>query len=252
MNLSDITVNLLSLVFVAVFLVLLLVFTVLARKRSPGRRDIPGYTRLKRAIGLAVETGNRLHISVGRGGLAGLEGASGLAGLTLLDRITRLASASDRPPVASSGDGSLSVLSQDVIKTAFQSANAESQYRPSSGRLTGVTPLSFAAGAMALVHEEQVSANLMVGHFGSEAGLIAGAAEQTSGLAMGGSDDLSGQAVLYAAAEEPLVGEEIYAGGAYLEAGAAHAASLQVEDVFRWLFILAILLGAVARMVGIL
>lgn len=252
MNLSEITGNLLSLVFVAAFVVLLLVFTMLARKRSPERREIPGYTRLKRAIGLAVETGTRLHISLGRGGLAGVEGASALAGLSLLDRITRLASASDKPPVASSGEGNLSILSQDVIKSAFQSANAEAQYRPGSGRLTGVTPLSFAAGAMTLVHDEQISASLMVGHFGSEAGLIAGAADQTSGLAMGGSDDLSGQAVLYAAAQEPLVGEEIYAGGAYLEAGAAHAASLQVEDVFRWLFILAILLGAAARMVGIL
>lgn len=252
MNLTDITGNLLSLVFVLAFLVLLIVFTMLARKRSPARREIPGYTRLKRAIGLAVETGSRLHISLGRGGLTGLEGASALTGLTLLDRITRLASASDRPPVASTGDGSISILTQDVIKTAFQSANAESQYKPSAGRLTGVTPLSFAAGSMALVHDEQVSANLMVGHFGSEAGLIAGAADQESGIAMGGSEDLDGQAVLYAAALEPLVGEEIYAGGAYLGAGPAHSASLQVEDIFRWLIILAILLGAVARMVGIL
>ena len=96
MNLTDITGNLLSLVFVLAFLVLLIVFTMLSRKRSPARREIPGYTRLKRAIGLAVETGNRLHISLGRGGLTGLEGASALTGLTLLDRITRLASASDR------------------------------------------------------------------------------------------------------------------------------------------------------------
>lgn len=252
MNLTDITGNLLSLVFILAFLALLIVFTMLRRKSSAARREIPGYTRLKRAIGLAVETGSRLHISLGRGGLTGLEGASALTGLTLLDRITRLASASDRPPVASTGDGSISILTQDVIRTAFQSANAEGQYRPSAGRLTGVTPLSFAAGSMALVHDEQVSANLMIGHFGSEAGLIASAADQESGIAMGGSEDLDGQAVLYAAAQEPLVGEEIYAGGAYLEAGPAHSASLQVEDIFRWLIILAILLGAVARMAGIL
>ena len=252
MNLTDITANLLSLVLVLAFLVLLIVFTMLARKRSPARREIPGYARLKRAIGLAVETGSRMHISLGRGGLTGLEGASALTGLTLLDRITRLASASDKPPVASTGDGSLSILTQDVIKGAFQSASAEVQYKPSAGRLTGLTPLSYAAGAMAVVHDEQVSANLMVGHFGSEVGLITGAADQGASLALGGSEDLSGQAVLYAAAQEPLVGEEIFAGGAYLDAGPAHAASLQVQDLFRWLIILAIILGAVARMVGIL
>jgi len=56
---------------------------------------------------------------------------------------------------------------------------------------------------------------------------------------------------LYAAAQDPLIGEELFASGAYVGAGPSHEASLHVQDVLRWLVILAILVGALLRMVGV-
>ena len=69
---------------------------------------------------------------------------------------------------------------------------------------------------------------------------------------MVGTDDVSGQAVLYATAQEALIGEETFAGGAYLGAGPMHIASLRVQDIFRWVLILAMLVGALLKLVGIL
>lgn len=252
MNSSDFSGNLYELMMVLVFFVLLMVFTTLARKRKREKREIPGYNHLKRAIGLAVETGNRLHISIGRGSLVGIEGSAALAGLSILERITRMASSSDRPPIVTSGEGSLSILTQDVLRTTYISARAEAQYNPNASRLTGVTPLAYAAGAMTLVPDEQVSTNILVGHFSSEAALLTESGEQFGKTSFGSSEELTGQAVLYATTQEPIVGEEIFAGGAYLEAGPAHEASLQVQDIFRWLIILIILLGAVARLAGLM
>jgi hypothetical protein len=70
-------------------------------------------------------------------------------------------------------------------------------------------------------------------------------------LTLAGTDNLTGQAVLYATAHEPLIGEELYAGGAYLQAGPIHTASLQAQDAIRWLLVGVILIGIVLKVVGL-
>jgi hypothetical protein len=47
-----------------------------------------------------------------------------------------------------------------------------------------------------------------------------------------------------------LIGEELYAAGAYVGAGAVHEASLTVQDILRWLIIAAILVGSLLKFVG--
>ena len=214
-------------------------------------RDIPAFHRFRRAVGLSVESGQRLHISLGRGGLNDLPGGATFIGLTILKCCTRAASISDRPPVATSGESITAVLSQDTLRSGYASLGAERRYVPTNGRLSGMTPLAYAAGVMPDIHDEHVSASIFAGHFGSEIGLLIEAGERTRGLTVAGSDSLPAQAVLYAAAQEPLVGEELYAGGAYLGAGPAHTASLRMQDVLRWVVIGLILLGAILKLVGV-
>ncbi|MBK8422041.1 DUF6754 domain-containing protein [Candidatus Villigracilis saccharophilus] len=71
-------------------------------------------------------------------------------------------------------------------------------------------------------------------------------------ISIGASDELSGQAVLYANTNDALIGEELFATGAYLGAGASHAASLTVQDILRWLVILSLLGGAAAKFFGVI
>jgi hypothetical protein len=56
--------------------------------------------------------------------------------------------------------------------------------------------------------------------------------------------------VLFASAQDALIGEELFSTGAYLGAGASHLASLTVQDLFRWLIILTLLGGAAAKFAG--
>jgi hypothetical protein len=241
-----------GLVIVIVFVGLMIIFAAAGRKH-PGRnlREIHAFTRLKRAVGLAVEAGTRLHVSLGRGSIIGPESGSALAGFSMLERITRAASISDRPPVATSGDSVLSILSEDTLRGTYRSMGVEHEYKLGSAQLTGLTPLSYAVGAMPVIRDGKVTANLLTGHLGSEVALITDAGERAGSLTIAGTDSLPGQAVLFAAAHEPLIGEELFAGGAYLNAGPFHIASLRTQDVFRWAIIVVILLGALARFVGI-
>jgi hypothetical protein len=238
-------------------LVLLLLTAVLylggifLRRRFPGAfRPIRAYERLNRAVGLAVESGTRLHISLGRGNLFTARGASALAALGMLRKLSERTSLSDRPPVVTSGDASLAILAQDTLQSGYRAAAAEDQYRPSTGRLTGLTPLSYAAGTVPITRDESVSTNVFLGDFGAEAALMVESAERESTSVIAASDNLSAQSVFYATSQDPLIGEELFAAGAYVGAGAAHEASLTVQDILRWLVIVAILIGSLLKLVG--
>jgi hypothetical protein len=215
-------------------------------------RSIQAFSHFRREVDLAVEAGKRLHISLGRGNINDLQGGAAFIGLTILDRCARAASNSDRPPVTTSGDGVVTILSQDTLQSTYRSLATEQRYDPTNARLTGLTPLAYAAGAMPAIHDEHVSANILAGHFGTEVALLTEAGERSRSLTVAGSDSIPAQAVLYATTDEALLGEELYAAGAYLGAGTAHTASLRMQDILRWVLVVAIVIGAILKLLGIL
>ena len=243
--------SIIGLVLVLVVAGLLLGLTFIRRKSAPSFREIAAFTRLKRAIGTSVEDGTRLHISLGRGGLQTPNSAPGLAGLAMLRHLVEQTSASDKPPVVTSGAGDLSILTRDTLQAGYQAAGAEDIYDPTTGRLTGLTPFSFAAGAIPSMRDENVSSNIFIGHFGPEVALLTDTAERTNSPAIAAAVDPTAQAILYASVEEPLIGEELFAAGAYSNAGPAHQASLQVQDILRLVIILVLLGGSLLKLAGL-
>lgn len=231
---------------------LLLLLTIWQRKFPRPVRPIAALTCLTQFIGLSVEDGTRLHVSLGHGGLLTPRGGSALAGLSMLRHLAEQTSVSDCPPVATTGDPALSLLAQDTLRAGYQAAGVEELFVPTSGRLSGMSPFGFAAGAMPVIRNENVSANIMIGHFGPESALITEAAERESVITIGASDELAAQAILFAASQDALIGEELYAAGAYLGSRASHTASLTLQDILRWLIILFLLVGSAAKFLGVI
>jgi hypothetical protein len=226
------------------------IFAYTRRKGSPRLlRRIPAFQNLRRAVGLAVEDGKRLHVSLGNGGILETSNTSALAGLSALERVAQFSMVSDRPPVASSGNGTLAILSQDTLRYVYRSGNALGQYDPQRGRLSGVTPFSYVAGTIPIIRREGVAANILIGNFGPEVGFLTDAADQEKAFTLAASDSLTAQSVLYASAQEPLIGEELYAVPAYLKPGPFHQASLHAQDFLRWLLIAILVIGALIKLI---
>jgi hypothetical protein len=235
------------LIFVAF---LLIVVSVVTRKSMPRLREIPAFTRLIRTLGLSVEDGKRLHISLGHGSLLDERGGSAFAGLAALQIISEKTSVSDMPPVASAGDPTLGLLTQDTMQAGYQAAGVEELYVPTTSRVTGFTPFSYAAGAMHIAPNENVSTNILLGHFGPEVSLLADSSDRENVTVIGASDNLAGQSVLFASTQDALIGEELFGTGAYLGAGTSHTASLTVQDILRWLIIVSLIVGAGLKFIG--
>jgi hypothetical protein len=234
-----------ELIILAVSAILLLVITLWKRKSPAKLHEIPALAQLYRLLGLSVEDGTRLHISLGSGSLLDARGGSALAGLAMLHHIAERTSVSDKPSVASAGTSVLGLLSQDTLQAGYRVAGVEELYAPTTGRVAGLSPFGYAAGAMNISQDENVSANIMVGNFGPEVALITDASERVNVATVGASDNLAGQAVLFANTQDPLIGEELFSTAAYLGGAPSHLASLTVQDILRWSIILVLLGGAV-------
>ena len=111
--------------------------------------------------------------------------------------------------------------------------------------------MSYIAGVIPIIHDEDISANLLVGSYGGEVALLTDAIDQENAFSLAASDSLTAQAALYATASEPLIGEELFAIPAYLQAGPFFTASLGAQDILRWIVIAAILVGSALKLLGI-
>ncbi len=221
-----------------------------AGKRT-GLRPVAAFQALRAQSATAVESGRRIHVSVGRASLAGLANPTSMAALTALDFMVEAGCASDVPPVSTVGDGSLLVATQDSLRGAYSAANRGKAYSPLMARYLAADnqAMTFAAGASDVLNQEELSSNLLIGRYGAEIAIITEAAERRGMDQVIGTDDPTGLALAIAATDKVLIGEEMFATGAYLRGDPIQLASLQVQDILRIVAAIGLLLAALFNFV---
>ncbi len=238
-------INIQGLLLLGAFVGLMLGAAAISRRWPATFRPIAAFDALGKAIERAVEAGERVHLSLGTGSVVGPESAPAFAGLAALSRIARATSMSDRPAVVTAGDGAMAILARDTLRSSYGEVGASDLYDPTSGRLLGPTPFSYVAGLPSVLTNESVSVHMLSGFYGFEAGLAAEFGERARAFVIGGTNEVQSQALLYVTAQNPLIGEEVFASGAYLGANELHRASLRAQDIIRIGLIILILLGVI-------
>jgi len=216
------------------FLLIILLLTLLVsrRQRMPTLRSIAAFDALPGQTGLAAESGQTLHVSLGTGGVGGNDTVASLAGLSALAHLSEQGVATDTPPLVTVSQPALLPLAQDVLRQAYVRRGRGRDFRSTQVRL--------------------VSPNVMFGAFGPEVGLIARAGAEADLVQISGSDDPRALAILYTSTDHMVVGEELFATGVYLDPTAAKLASLAAEDVARITLILFLIFIAFFRLAGTL
>ena len=139
------------------------------------------------------------------------------------------------------------LTAQDTLYRACRERGRSADYDGTQVQLVAPDPLAYAVGAQDRIDDDQTAANVMVGHLGDEYLLMGETGAQRDLLQVAGSDALNTQALMTSTAEHVLLGEEMFAAGAYLTRRPALIASLQVEDVLRVVAVLAILAGVIVK-----
>lgn len=242
--------------FIVIVVVALLLLIFIRRQRN-GRirsalRPLPASTNLANQVGEAIESGRQLHVSLGQGSLIGAANPTSIAAVHVLDYLAADGCASGTPPLTTVGDGTLLPLAQDCLRKAHEDAGRQKDYHPTMAQFLAphTAPFAYAGGIAAVLQRGESGSNVLVGRFGSELAIPAEVAARKNMVQVIGTDDPSALAVATAVTENVLVGEELFAAGAYLEHKPDQTASLQVQDILRWLIIITILALALGQLLA--
>jgi hypothetical protein len=217
----------------------------------PTIRPLPAYDRLSDHVGQAIESGGRLHVSLGPGSIIGTRTVTTIAGLSILDEAAGQSTIGDHPPVVTTGDATTLPAAADGVRRAYRRTGQLEHYTTQSARLVALDATSLAGGATSIIHDDHVKTNILVGSFGPEVTLMAEAGKRLDIPQTIGSDRLEGIAAAFALADDPLIGEELYVSRAYLTDDASATGALAAQDILRWGIIALIIFGTVLQTLGL-
>ena len=209
-----------------------------------GMRTIQAYNAAREGLSRAAETGRAVHTSPGTGNVGGATTASTLAGLTLVETMARVSAITGAPAQATTNDAVAYALTENALRSGYARAGWTLESESGAARfITQNDPFAYVAGAADVVDRQNVSHAVMAGQFGPEALFLMEAQRRAGAQQVAGSSDHQGVALMFLSGDQTLVGEEIFASGAYLERRPTHIASLMAQDGLRWAIILLIVAG---------
>ena len=250
MTLIPNSIDLAALGMLLLFLPLFIFFTMRAKsgKRFP-LREIPAFARIKRLVSQATESGQPIHVGLGSGRIGSDSTAETAMGLTVFEYVARHAAACNQAVLGTTAEPTILAGAQGILRAAREEAGFPESYTATDLAFYGPDALAYAAGAMGALQREPHLANVLVGRFGSEGLWLAEATGGQVTAQVGGTSGAEGAALMWASLDEAIIGEEVYAAGAYLHRP-SHLGSLATQDVMRIVTILAILVGVVMTSLG--
>ncbi len=233
-------------------------------------RPIPSYDRLKQILAQAAEAGQPVHLSLGIAGIGDQATADTSAGLAILEYLAERAAVSATPPIVTLAHPTALPIAQDILRRAYRRLGYPEEYDPARARFIAPDPnlntgastspllfasvqndaFAYAAGVMHLLNKVKLIANVMIGRFGDEFLLMGETGAQHNLNQIGGTSTRSALPFVYASVANPLIGEEIYAGGAYLSNKPSHLSSLLAQDIARWLLVAGIVIAVGLKSLG--
>ena len=213
-------------------------------------QSLPGMEGLPALVERAAEAGQPLHVSVGVAGIGGTATSETWAGLTVLGQLADEAAACDVPLIITVADPTVLPLAQDRLQRAYARQGHPEGYDPTQVHFVAPEPMAYAMGVMGLLSRQPLAGSVMVGLFGDEY-LQMGETGQKRGIyPVVGSSTPRTRPFVYATSDEALLGEEMFAGGAYTSRLPSQVASLLAEDWLRWVLVAGIILAAIWKLLA--
>lgn len=248
--------SLFGLAFLAALAIAYVLIYRLKRERAQTTlRTIAAIEKIRMAMPEAAEDGRTVHVGLGTSGLSDAGLMQTLAGLDVLDYLSEQSMVSSHAPLVTTADPTAMLAAQTVASRSLRGRNQQAQFDPLNVRFLGGTihaPAAYAAGVIELLERRTVAASYALGQFGDEYLLMSEAAARSGTPEVAGSGNLQGLAVMALSARYLIIGEELFAAGAYLGRLPWSVAALVTSDLVRWLItagLLAIVILKTIRLV---
>jgi hypothetical protein len=241
-----------------IILLLAFVVSVVATQVVRARRDavilrhIPAYARMPALVSESIESDRPVHFSFGSAVAGGATTPLLLANAEGFSLLAQRAVVGIRTPLMTTSEVATLPLAYDILRRAYRRRQRLDQFNVGAVQWypEGSRSLAFAAAVSTVASDYRVGAHFLTGSFGIELALMMDAAERRNQPVIAASDQIDGQAIAYALSDETIIGEEMFASGAYLGGGAAQTGGIVALDVLRVFLILALVIMTADQLMG--
>jgi hypothetical protein len=237
-------------------LVLLLVFSALVllfiRLSRSGRRlfirRIAGIAAMEEAIGRATELGRKILYLPGS---ASVDDNQTIASLAVMRHVASLSASYGADLAVLNKDPLTFAAARETVEEAYRQAGRPDLFTPD--RVTYVTydQFAFTAAVTGIMVRERPAANFFIGAYQAESLLLAETGQSVGAMQIAGTAEVTQLPFFAVVCDYTLMGEELYAAGAYLAKEPAMLGSIKGQDFTKAGLILYILVGVALEVVGV-
>lgn len=213
-------------------------------------RKISGLDAIEEAVGRATEMGRPVHYCPGIGGISAVEAPQTFASMSLLSHVARLSARFDVPLIVTIRTPEVLPIAEETVRQAYLQEGKIESYEPSNIRFLSNQQFAYAAAVFGIMARERPAANFLLGAFWAEALMLAEVGSAVGALQIAGTAQLSQIPFFIAASDYCLIGEELFAGAAYLSNDTVQLGSILGQDIAKAIVALLLVAGVVAKQLG--
>lgn len=218
-----------------------LVILYLARRRDMYVRPIAGLQAVEDAIGRATEMGRPiLYVS----GLGGAGDIATIAAMLILGHLANKTAPYGTRIIVPVSDPMVMTTEREIVSQAYLHAGHPEEYNPDNIFFVTDSQFGYVTAVAGMMLRERPAVNFFMGYFAAESLVLAETGNITDTLQIAGTDADNQLPFFVAACDYTLMGEELYAAGAYLSRDPILLAQLKAQDTGKAL-LAAVIIGGV-------
>jgi hypothetical protein len=216
------------------------------RGYKPFIRKISGLEAIDEAVGRATEMGKPVHFSPGIASLGEPEAAQTLAGLAVLSYVAKLTARYDTDLIVTNRIPEVLPITEELVRQSYLAEGKPDSFKPNNIRFLSDEQFAYAAGCLGIMTREKVATNIMMGAFWAESLIFAEGGFAAGSIQVAGTANTHQLPFFIAACDYSLIGEELFAAGAYLSEDPMQTGSIAVQDIGKLIAIILIAAGSIA------
>lgn len=205
-------------------------------------RKIAGLNAVEEAIGRATEMGrNVLYVP----GIMDMDDVQTIAAINILGQVARKTAEYDTPLMVPCCRSVVMSTAQEVVKEAYLSAGRPDAYKQENIRYLTDDQFGYAAGVDGIMVREKPATNFFLGRFYAESLILAETGNFIGAIQIAGTAEASQIPFFITACDYTLIGEELFAAGAYLSREPMLLGSLKGQDWGKFFVMASIVVGVI-------
>lgn len=232
--------------FVLLLVVSALIISSILRGRRgvlPKLRVIPGVEAIPEAVGRAAEVGRPVLFNPGIADLTGDYAAQTYAGLEILSYVSMLCAKYDVSIIVPIRQASVLPVAEEIVRFGYLAEGKLDKLRSDAVRYISPFQFGYVSGVLGITERERIAANLILGATWSETPAYIEAGYGAGAIQIGGTANLHQIQFYVAGCDYTLIGEELFAAGAYVSQDKAKLGSILGQDLGKIVAVGLIFLG---------